>query len=214
VITPDLKKGLSGARVVIVDDDPDVRKSLEGLLSSIGLPARTYGSVPELLSSGPMSQTSCLILDVRLPGRSGLEWYEEIRRAGEEWPVIFISGHADVPMSVRAMKAGAFEFLTKPFRAQDLIDALQRAIERGSAQREQRIVLDTLRMRFGDLTSREREVMTLAVSGITNKKIAARLHLTEATIKLHRGRVMLKMQATSIASLVRMADKLGLPIPS
>jgi FixJ family two-component response regulator len=211
VASPDILNNRSDARVIIVDDDPDVRTSLVALLQSVGVAAQTYASVPELLASGSsMSHASCLILDVRLPGRSGLDWYEEIHRAGDGLPVIFISGHADIPMSVRAMKAGAFEFLTKPFRAQDLIDALQRAIERGEARQKEREHLESLRTRFGDLSGREREVMALAVSGMTNKRIGAQMGLTEATIKLHRGRAMLKMRASCIADLVRMADKLGI----
>jgi len=169
--------------------------------------------VQEFLDSAHADVPGCLVLDVRLPGRSGLDFHEDLVKANIHLPVIFISGHADVPMSVRAMKAGAVEFLTKPVRHQDLLDAIQRAIERDRARRDEEEVVGGLRARFNSLTTREREVMRLVAAGRLNKQIAAEIGLSEATVKVHRGQMMRKLRAKSLAELVRMADKLELSRP-
>ena len=197
------------AVVFVVDDDASMRGALENLVSSVGLEARLFASPQEFLQSKRPDAPACLVLDVRLPGISGLAFQQELARAGVELPVIFLTGHADVPMSVRAMKAGAVEFLTKPFHDQELLDAIHAAIERDRARRREAALLAGLRMRHEELTVREREVMTLVVSGRANKQIAAELKLSEVTVKVHRGQVMRKMGAKSVAELVRMADRLG-----
>ena len=196
------------ATVAVIDDDPDIREALRGLLRSVGLGVELFGSVQEFLAAFQRERPGCLVLDVRLPGRSGLDLQEELARADIHFPVIFISGHADVPMSVRAMKAGAIEFLTKPVRDQDLLDAIQLAIAKDRARRKQEATLERLRADFDTLTPREREVMVMVVAGRLNKQIAGDLQLSEATVKAHRSQAMRKMRARSLAELVRMADML------
>ena len=196
------------ATVAVIDDDPDIREALRGLLRSVGLGVELFGSVQEFLAAFQRERPGCLVLDVRLPGRSGLDLQEELARADIHFPVIFISGHADVPMSVRAMKAGAGEFLTKPVRDQDLLDAIQLAIAKDRARRKQEATLERLRADFDTLTPREREVMVMVVAGRLNKQIAGDLQLSEATVKAHRSQAMRKMRARSLAELVRMADML------
>jgi FixJ family two-component response regulator len=197
--------------VVVIDDDPEVREALQGLLRTVGLRAELFASVADFLDSARPDLPGCLVLDVRLPGRSGLEFQDDLAKAHVRLPIIFMTGYGDIPMSVRAMKAGAVEFLTKPIRPQELLDAIQRAIEQDRDRRDSEQVIATLRSRLETLTRREREVMVLAVAGRLNKQIAAEIGLSEATVKLHRGQVMRKMGARSLADLVRMGDKLGLP---
>jgi FixJ family two-component response regulator len=194
--------------VFIVDDDRDVRESLQELLESVGLQSKSFGTAQEFLSTPRSAGPSCLILDVRLPGISGLDLQHELKRGKVSIPIIFLTAHADVPMSVRAMKSGAVEFLTKPFRHQDLLDAVQRALTRDRIVREKQRDTAELRQRYNTLSVREREVMNLVVSGLLNKQIAAELGASEATVKMHRSQVMKKMQAKSLPELVRMADKL------
>jgi FixJ family two-component response regulator len=194
--------------VFIVDDDRDVCESLQDLLESVGLQSKSFGTAQEFLSSARRDSPSCLILDVRLPGISGLDLQHELRRGKVSIPIIFLTAHADVPMSVKAMKSGAVEFLTKPFRQQDLLDAVQRSLTRDRILREKQRDSADLRQRYNTLSPREREVMSLVVSGMLNKQIAAELDASEATIKMHRGQAMKKMQANSLPELVRMADKL------
>lgn len=196
------------ATVFIVDDDADVRESLQELLESVGLHSKSFGTAKEFLASPPSGGPSCLILDVRLPGISGLDLQQELKRGKVSIPIIFLSGHADVPMSVRAMKSGAVEFLTKPFRHQDLLDAVQRSLTRDRIVREKQRDTAELRLRYATLSVREREVMNLVVSGMLNKQIAGELGASEATVKMHRSQAMKKMQAKSLPELVRMADKL------
>ena len=201
------------AVVFVVDDDAPVRESLKNLISSVGLRAQLFASTQEFLRSKRPDVPSCLVLDVRLPGLSGLDLQKRITEAGMEIPIIFITGHGDIPMSVRAMKAGAVEFLTKPFRDQDLLDAIQLALERDRKAREQRAAIEDLRRRFASLTAREREVMARVVAGLLNKQIGGELGTRETTVKIHRHQVMEKMGAGSLPELVRMADRLGILVP-
>lgn len=196
--------------VVIVDDDPGIREALGSLLRSVGLDVQLLASVPEFLTSGRPEGPTCLVLDVRLPGKSGLDFQRELAAADIHIPIIFITGHGDIPMSVQAMKSGAIEFLTKPFRDQALLDAVQLGLARDRARREEERSLATLRERFESLTPREREVMIEVVKGRLNKQIAGDIGLSEITIKVHRGQMMRKMQASSLPDLARMADKLKL----
>ncbi len=197
--------------VFVVDDDASVREALEDLLRSVGLEATSFGSTQEFLQSERPDAPGCIVLDVRLPGSSGLEFQSALMKANIRLPIIFISGHGDIPMSVRAMKSGAIEFLTKPLHEQDLLDAIQLGIERDRARRLEAGVVAELRERFDSLTSREREVLTLVVSGRRNKQIAAHLELSEMTVKVHRSQITRKMRAKSLVDLVRIADKLGIP---
>jgi FixJ family two-component response regulator len=198
------------ATVFIVDDDAPLRESLRNLIRSVGLRVELFASAQEFLQSRQPDAPSCLVLDVRMPGLSGLDLQKQTSEAGLEIPIIFITGHGDVPMTVRAMKAGAVEFLTKPFRDQDLLDAIQQALERSRKAREQQAATKQLRQRFALLTPREREVMERVVAGLLNKQIGAELGTSETTVKIHRHQVMEKMGAGSLPELVRMADRLGI----
>jgi FixJ family two-component response regulator len=197
------------AAVFVIDDDPSMRAALEDLISSVGLQVRLFASPQEFLQGRRPDTPGCLVLDVRLPGMSGLTFQKELERVGITLPVIFITGHGDIPMSVRAMKAGAVEFLTKPFHDQEMLDAVHAAIERDRQRRQQALLVTELRERYVTLTERERQIMTLVVIGRANKQIAAELNLSEMTVKVHRGQAMRKMQAESLPELVRMADRLG-----
>jgi FixJ family two-component response regulator len=197
------------AVVFVIDDDPSMRGALEDLVGSVGLQVRPFASPQDFLQSKLPDAPSCLVLDVRLPGMSGLAFQKELGRRGVGLPVIFITGHGDIPMSVRAMKAGAIEFLTKPFHDQDLLDAIHTAIERDRQRRQEAVLVAELQQRYATLTERERQIMTLVVVGRANKQVAAELNLSEMTVKVHRGQVMRKMYAGSLPELVRMADRLG-----
>jgi FixJ family two-component response regulator len=197
--------------VFVVDDDPSVRRAIKRLIESVGLQVEVFGSAPEFLQGRRLDTTSCLVLDIRLPGINGLDFQRQLTECGIRIPIIFVTGRGDIPMTVRAMKAGAVEFLTKPFRDRDLLDAIQVALERDRTRRQQESEIAALRERFQSLTPREREILPLVVSGRLNKQIAAGLGTSEITIKVHRGNIMRKMQAESLADLVRMAGRLGLP---
>jgi FixJ family two-component response regulator len=197
--------------VFIVDDDAGVRESIQDLVRSVNLRAESFSTAQGFLSGERRDGPSCLVLDVRLPDTSGLDLQQELSRAGVSIPIIFITGHADIPMTVKAMKSGAVEFLTKPFREQDLLDVIHRALKRDREIREKQKQLAELQKRHSTLSARECEVMSLVVSGLLNKQIAAKLGASETTVKIHRGRVMQKMQAESLPDLVRMADRLKSP---
>jgi FixJ family two-component response regulator len=195
--------------VFVIDDDASMRAAISSLIRSVGLRAEVFASVSEFLAHKRSSATSCLILDVRLPGVSGLEFQSELARANAQIPIIFITGHGDIPMTVKAMKAGAVEFLTKPFRDQDLLDAIQVALERARVKEEKERGVSELRKKFETLTPREQEVMGWIAGGLLNKQVAAEIGVTEITVKVHRGNVMRKIAAKSFADLVRMAELLG-----
>jgi len=197
--------------VFVVDDDAAVRDAIKNLLESVGIRVETFVSGAEFLAKTRTDAPSCLILDVRLPGMSGLEFQRELAAAGVEIPIIFITGHGDIPITVQAMKAGAVDFLTKPFREQELLDAIHKAVDRDRQRREQAADVAKLRQRYEQLTPREREVLVLVVQGLLNKQIASELGTSETTVKIHRGQVMKKMQAESLPDLVRMAEKICIP---
>lgn len=201
------------AIVFVIDDDAAMRDSLQSLVRSVGLDVQSFGSAREFLQSKRPDAPGCLVLDVRLPGESGLDLQHELARSKIHLPIIFITGHGDIPMTVRAMKAGAIEFLSKPFRGQDLLDAIRLAIEKSRAWQHDAAVIAGLQGCYESLTTREREVMALVVTGRLNKQIAADLNVGEVTVKVHRGQVMRKMRAKSLAELVRVADKLGILAP-
>ena len=192
--------------VVVVDDDESIREGLSDLLRTVGLEVRVFGSTPELLDAALPDRPTCLVLDVRLPGPSGLDLQNSLAERGSALPIIFMTGHGDIPMTVRAMKAGASDFLSKPFRDQDMLDAITAAISRDRTRRKERAALDGLVAREASLTTREREVMAGVVRGLMNKQIAGELGISEVTVKLHRGSVMRKMEARSVAELVRMSE--------
>ena len=200
----------ANSTVLVIDDDPDLRASVGRLLRSLGLDARLFASIPDFLKSDPPDGPTCLVLDVRLPGQSGLDLQRELAAANRELPIIFITGHGDIPMSVQAMKGGAIEFLTKPFRDQELLDAIQLGLSRDRARRENQKALAALRERFESLSPREREIMVQVAHGRLSKQIAGDIGIAEATVKVHRSRLMHKMKARSLPELSRMADKLKL----
>lgn len=196
--------------VMVVDDDPSVRRALVNLFESVGLRVAAFGSAPEILQSKPPEVPSCLVLDIRLPGLSGLDLQADLAKANIHTPIIFITGHGDIPMTVRAMKSGAVDFLTKPMRDQDILDAVQAAIQRDRKRREIEKTISNVRSRFESLTPRERDVLSLVASGKMNKNVAAELGLAEITVKIYRGQIMRKMGAKSLAELVKMNEALGI----
>lgn len=196
--------------VFVVDDDESMRVALSYLFQSMNLPVKAFSSAAELLNSKLPDIASCLVLDIRLPGVSGLEFQDVLAKAGINIPIIFITGHGDIPMTVRAMKAGAVDFLTKPFRDQDMLDAVTRALDQDRRRRESETAVSGLRTRLESLTPRQSEVLTLVTSGLMNKQIAGLLNVSEITVKIHRGQVMKKMEARSLAELVKMAELLGI----
>jgi RNA polymerase sigma factor (sigma-70 family) len=199
--------------VFVVDDDASIRDALRSLIRSVGLRVEIFASPREFLQGKRPDAPSCLVLDVRLPGKGGFDLQRELADANIHIPIIFITGHGDIPMSVRAMKAGAVEFLTKPFRDQDLLDAIQVGLDRDRARRQREAEMAMLRERLESLTPREREVLPLVVSGLLNKQVAAEIGTTEATVKVHRSQLMRKMGASSLADLVRMGEKMGIALP-
>ena len=206
--------GTAGESIIfVVDDDEAVRDALKSLFQSVGFRVQMFASAPELLRSQLPDAASCLVLDVRMPGLSGLEFQAELAKANIHIPIIFMTGHGDIPMSVQAMKAGAVDFLAKPFRDQDMLDAVAIAIERDRARRKDEKIVAELRAVFETLTARERDVLGLVASGLMNKQIAAEIGLAEITVKIHRGHIMRKMGAKSLADLVRMAEMLGVRRP-
>ena len=196
--------------VFVVDDDPSIRRAMRRLIGSVGLQVELFGSAKEFLLSKRPDGPSCLVLDIRLPGISGLDFQRSLAEANIHIPIIFITAHGDIPMTVRAMKAGAVEFLTKPFRDQDLLDAIHVALERNRVRRTQEAEVATLRQRWESLTPREREVLPLVVSGLLNKQIAGEIGTSETTVKVHRSQLMRKMGADSVADLVRLAERVGI----
>jgi FixJ family two-component response regulator len=199
--------------IVVIDDDASMRRALENLFKSVGFEVELFTSPQEFLASERGDRPGCIVLDIRFPGRSGLDMQRDLAAANANLPIIFITGYGDIPMSVRAMKAGAVEFLTKPFRDQDLLDAVGMALERDRERRAGESRLAELRSRYGTLTARERQVLALVVSGLLNKQIAGELGVSEMTVKMHRRQVMRKMQATGVAQLVRLADQIGISAP-
>ena len=199
--------------IVVIDDDASMRKALDNLFKSVGFEVELFSSPQEFLQSERADRPGCIVLDVRFPGRSGLDMQRDLTSAGAQLPIIFITGYGDIPMSVRAMKAGAVEFLTKPFREQDLLDAVGTALEKDRTRRAGETRLAELRGRYGALTARERQVLSLVVAGRLNKQIAGELGVSEMTVKMHRRQVMRKMQAAGVAQLVRLADQLGIGAP-
>jgi len=200
--------------VFVVDDDPSVCRAIKRLVESVGLRVELFGSAQEFLPSQRPQAPSCLVLDIRLPGLSGLDFQRQLAEANIHIPIIFITAHGDIPMTVRAMKAGAVEFLTKPFRDQDLLDAIQQALERDRTRRLQEAEVAKLRERYETLTPREREVLPWVVAGLLSKQIADAIGATEAAVKVHRSQLMRKMDANSLADLVRMAEKMGIAVPA
>src|SRR6266704_323733 len=200
-------------RIVVIDDDASMRKALDNLLKSVGFEVELFASPQEFLQSGRPDRPGCIVLDVRFPGRSGLDMQRDLGDANTPLPIIFITGYGDIPMSVRAMKAGAVEFLTKPFRDQDLLDAVGVALEKDRVRRANEVRLSELRTRFQTLTARERQVLSLVIAGRLNKQIAGELGVSEMTVKMHRRQVMRKMQVAGVAQLVRLADQLGIAAP-
>jgi len=199
--------------VFVIDDDESMRRALTNLFESVGLRVEVFGSAPELLQGSLPDVASCLVLDVRLPGVSGLDFQTELAKANIHIPIIFMTGHGDIPMSVRAMKAGAMDFLTKPFRQQEMLDAVSMAIERDRQRRKDEKVVSSARALFGTLTPREREVLSLVAAGLLNKQIAAEIGVAEITVKIHRGHIMKKMGTRSVADLVRITEMLGIKRP-
>ncbi|MBB4359622.1 FixJ family two-component response regulator [Bradyrhizobium sp. CIR18] len=197
--------------VLIVDDDPSMRRALTNLFQSVGLKVEAFSSAAEIMEAKPPAVPSCLVLDIRLPGLSGLDLQADLAKANIHTPIIFITGHGDIPMTVRAMKSGAVDFLTKPVRDQDMLDAVQAAIERDRKRRDAEQSISGVRSRYEGLTARERDVLALVASGLMNKQVAAELGLAEITVKIYRGQIMRKMAAKSLADLVRMTDALGIP---
>jgi FixJ family two-component response regulator len=212
-MTPSSGAATATPVVYVVDDDDSVRTALSSLVRSVGLRVETFASASEFVAAKRTGAPSCLILDVRLPGVSGLDFQTELAKADTLIPIIFITGHGDIPMSVKAMKAGAVEFLTKPFRDQDLLDAIQVALERSRSSQESQKAVSELKARFETLTPREQEVMAKVTGGLLNKQVAAEIGVSEITVKVHRGNVTRKMGAKSFAELVRMADALGIRRP-
>jgi FixJ family two-component response regulator len=206
-----VKETVEAQRIVyVIDDDASMRESLKSLFASVGLPVEVFGSAPEFLGKKLPDAAICLVVDVRLPGLSGLDFQAELSQVNIDVPIIFITGHGDIAMSVKAMKAGAVEFLTKPFRDQDLLDAAKLALEKDEAKRKSRKTIAVVRSLFESLTPREQEVIGLVTAGLMNKQVAAEMGVSEITVKVHRGNVMRKMKANSLTDLVRMADMLGI----